>query len=561
MLESKKKLGDILLDAGIISLNQLNDALGNQRESGKKLGEVLVDMGFISENEIMDVLSDQLMVEVIDLDTTAVKPDVARLIPKALAEKYMILPIEIQMGSIILAMADPLNYYAIDDVQFITQKSVIPRIASGRHIRRLIDLHLSRESSDRALEELRKEYVKEQDTGKQLESEEGVQNAPAVRLVNSIINQAVNLRTSDIHIEPFETEVLVRYRIDGVLQEVMKIPKESYSAVSTRFKIMANMNIAEKRKPLDGRIEMIINKANYDFRVSSLPTVFGEKLVLRILDRTNFLLDRQMLGFNERENKTLDSFENAPFGIILVTGPTGSGKSTTLYTMLREINKPDINIVTVEDPVEYMLHGINQVQVNNKAGLSFATGLRSILRQDPDVVMIGEIRDEETAQIAIRAAITGHLVLSTLHTNDAPSTITRLVDMGVAPYLVADALVGILAQRLVRRLCPECKVPYEARERDREMLREEIPLLLYAANKNGCPKCGHTGYKGRIGLYEIMPVSKRLKLSIEKGENSEILRRIAKEEGMKDLFDSCKYQVIKGITSVEEMVKTVYARD
>lgn len=561
MTETKKRLGDILVETGVISMDQLKEGLRLQKETGKKLGEVLVNMGLVSDDEIMEILSVQLLIERIDLEKTNIKPDVARLIPKALAEKYVIIPIDILMGNLVLAMADPLNYYAIDDVQFITQKSIMPRIAPAAQIKRFIELYLARESSDRALEELKKEYAGEQKEEKETEVEEDVKNAPAVRLVNSIINQAVNMRASDIHVEPFETEVLVRYRVDGVLQEIMKVPKESYSAVSTRFKILANMNIAEKRKPLDGRIEMIINGANYDFRVSSLPTVFGEKLVLRILDRTNFIFERAKLGFTPKENEILDQFERAPYGIILVTGPTGSGKSTTLYTMLREINKPDINIVTVEDPVEYMLHGINQVQVNNQAGLTFAAGLRSILRQDPDVVMIGEIRDEETAQIAVRAAITGHLVLSTLHTNDAPSTVTRLTDMGLEPYLVADALVGVLAQRLVRRLCPDCRVAYQATPQDKQLLKIESDLIINKPSANGCPKCNHTGYKGRIGIHEMMPITRKLKIAIEKGENSEVLRRLAKEDGMMELYDTCRDLVVMGTTSLNEMVKTVYARD
>ncbi len=562
MSETKKRLGDILVDAGTITLEQLKEALHIQKDTNKRLGEVLINMGLLSENDILSVLSTQLMIEMIDLERIGIKPEVARLVPKALAEKYKVIPVMLQMNSIVLAMADPLNYYAIDDVQFITQKNVIPKIATEKQIKRNIELYLSRESSDRALEELKREFG---DTQKDNVRDDGmtedVRNAPAVRLVNSIITQAINMKASDIHIEPYEFEVRVRFRVDGVLSEVMKIPKESYSAISTRFKIMANMNIAEKRRPLDGRIEMSINNASYDFRVSTLPTVFGEKLVLRILDRTSFLLDRAILGFTEAENDIMDRFERAPYGIILVTGPTGSGKSTTLYTMLREVSKPEINIVTVEDPVEYMLGGINQVQVNNQANLTFATGLRSILRQDPDIVMIGEIRDEETAQIAIRAAITGHLVLSTLHTNDAPSTVSRLVDMGVEPYLVADALVGIMAQRLVRKLCPDCKVPHKWTQKDHEVMKTDLELPIFMPRYRGCPRCNNTGYKGRTGIHEIMVITNRLKMAIETNENSEVLRKIAKEEGMIDLYGNCRELVIKGVTSLDEMVKTVYARD
>ena len=386
-----------------------------------------------------------------------------------------------------------------------------------------------------------------------------IQNAPAVRLTNAIITQAITIRASDIHIEPFDSEILVRYRIDGVLVEGPKIPPNLYSAVSTRIKIMSGMNIAEKRIPLDGRIEMEQSGKIYDFRVSSLPTVFGEKIVIRILDRSKALFNRTSIGFSEEENHLIDKLVKVPHGIILLTGPTGSGKTTTLYTFLSELNQPDRNIVTVEDPVEYMMHGVNQVQVNQKAGMTFAVGLRSILRQDPDIIMVGEIRDEETAQIAVRAAITGHLVLSTLHTNDAPGAVTRLVDMGVQPYLAADAMVAVIAQRLVRKLCTACKEAYQAEEVDLKMLKMENSVTLYRAV--GCPLCGNTGYAGRTAIHEILMLDNEMRSLIENGGNAEQLRNLALAKGMVNLYENCKSILLKGVTSMYEMVKTVYARD
>lgn len=386
-----------------------------------------------------------------------------------------------------------------------------------------------------------------------------VQAAPAVRLTNSIINQAIATNASDIHIEPFENYVAVRYRVDGVLFESNRIPQSLYSAVSTRIKIMAGMNIAEKRLPQDGRIELETKGRSYDFRVSSLPTVFGEKIVIRVLDRTSFDFTRDKLGFTDSENEIIDKIIRMPYGIVLLTGPTGSGKTTTLYAMLSEVNTPDKNIVTIEDPVEYMLEGINQVQVNTKAGLTFAAGLRSILRQDPDIIMIGEIRDEETAQIAVRAAITGHLVLSTLHTNDAPGAITRLVDMGVEPYLAADAIVAVIAQRLVRKLCPNCRAPYKAEDNDKMILNLDKPVQLYRAV--GCPACQNSGYRGRTAIHEVMMVGREHRNIIARGGSAEEIREVAVRQGMVDLYESCRRLVLDGVTTIQEMVRTVYARD
>lgn len=559
MQQVKIRLGELLIGAGMLSKADLEEVLIEQAKTRKRLGAILVERNILTEDEIMDTLAVQLSLDRFDIGRAFIEPEIARSIPKEVAKKYNIIPFGEKDGKLLVAMSDPLNIFAIDDITFITQKSIQPFIAGYDAIEKAIELYFSKQSTDKALEDLKKEYNVQLDDKLDQAVIDEIQSAPAVRLTNSIMNQAISNSASDIHIEPFENEVKVRYRIDGVLVQSMVIPKSLYSSVSTRIKIMAGMNIAEKRLPQDGRIEMGVNGLSYDFRVSSLPTVFGEKVVIRILDGKNFLLNRSMLGFTESENSLIDKILSTPHGIILLTGPTGSGKSTTLYSMLKELNTVDRNIVTVEDPVEYTLLGINQVQVNNKAGLTFASSLRSILRQDPDVIMIGEMRDEETAHIAVRAAITGHLVFSTLHTNDAPSSLTRLVDMGVAPYLVAESIVGIISQRLLRKLCPLCKQGYISTERDKQVLEESTAQKLYQAI--GCPSCNQTGYKGRLAIHEVLHLDSKLRSIIEKGGNAEELRAVALKDGMVPLFENCKQLVLKGVTTINEMVKTVYARD
>jgi type IV pilus assembly protein PilB len=561
-MKVRTRLGDILLEAGKISIVQLNRALETHRKTRRRLGEVLVSEGLITEAEMADTLAQQLSLERIDLEKTYIEQDVARSIPREVAQKYFAIPVFIRDDKLVVAMSDPLNMFAIDDISFITQKKVQPAVATKSQIEKAIEVHFSKQATDQAIEELKREYtsngaaeLQKQET----EQIDDVQAAPAVRLTNSIINQAIATNASDIHIEPFENHVAVRYRVDGVLCEGNRIPQNLYSAVSTRIKIMAGMNIAEKRLPQDGRIELETKGRAYDFRVSSLPTVFGEKIVIRVLDRTSFDFTRDKLGYTEHENEIIDKIIKMPHGIVLLTGPTGSGKTTTLYSMLSELNTPDKNIITVEDPVEYMLEGINQVQVNIKAGLTFATGLRSILRQDPDIIMIGEIRDEETAQIAVRAAITGHLVLSTLHTNDAPGAVTRLVNMGVEPYLAADSIMAVIAQRLVRKLCPNCRTAYMPDENEMMILNLDKPVQLYKGL--GCPSCQNSGYKGRMAIHEVMLLGREHRNIIAKGGSAEEIRDTAVKHGMVDLFESCRRLVLNGTTSIQEMVRTVYAKD
>lgn len=555
----KKKLGELLIGAGMLTNADLETVLAEQVKTRKRLGQILVESNLLTEDEIMDTLAVQLSLERFDIGKAFIDPEIARSIPEEVAKKYNLIPFGEKDGKLQVAMSDPLNIFAIDDISFITHKPIQPCIAGYDAIEKAIELYFSKQSTDKALEDLKKEYKIELDGKFDQAIIDEVQSAPAVRLTNSILNQAITRGASDIHVEPFEKQVKVRYRIDGVLMESMVIPKSLYSSVCTRIKIMAGMNIAENRIPQDGRNELEVGGQSYDFRVSSLPTVYGEKIVIRILDRNNFQLSRSLLGFTNHENVLLDRILSMPYGIILLTGPTGSGKSTTLYTILKELNTVDKNIVTVEDPVEYTLLGVNQVQVNTKAGLTFASSLRSILRQDPDIIMIGEMRDEETAHIAVRAAITGHLVFSTLHTNDAPSSLTRLVDMGVAPYLVAEAIIGIISQRLLRKLCPSCKRGYLADERDKKILRELKVHKLYKAT--GCPACNNTGYKGRIAIHEVLHLDNKMRNIIEKGANADELRTIALKDGMVPLYENCRQLVLSGVTDISEMVRTVYTRE
>ncbi|AIS52347.1 type II secretion system protein E [Thermoanaerobacter kivui] len=555
---AKKKLGELLVEVGLITEEQLKHAMEIQSKTGEKLGKVLIKQGYVTEEQILEALEFQLGIPHVDLQKYYIDPDVAKLIPEAVAKRYIIIPIKKDEDGILVAMADPLNIFAIDDVKIITKQNVKPLIASESSILKAIDRIYGREQAEKAVQDFKKEFQSE--TASELPNEilEEVQNAPAVRLVNSIIEQAIKSRASDIHIEPTEKDLRIRFRIDGQLTEAMRTIKSTHGPVVTRVKIMANMNIAERRLPQDGRFEFVSGGRNIDVRVSSLPTVFGEKLVLRLLDKENFIMTKEQLGFEEEDLMLFDKLIKRPNGIVLLTGPTGSGKTTTLYAMLKELNKPNINIITVEDPVEYSIEGINQVQVNEKAGLTFATALRSILRQDPDVIMIGEIRDTETAEIAIRSAITGHLVLSTLHTNDAAGAITRLIDMGIEPYLVSSAVVGVIAQRLARRICDNCKTSYKASDREKQLvgIEEDKDFTLYKGR--GCAVCNKTGYRGRIPIYEIMTVTSDIKELINKKASSDVIGIQAVKNGMKTLRESAKRLVLEGKTTIDEMLRLTY---
>ena len=554
--KKKLRLGDVLINSGMITQEQLEDALAAQKGSGKKLGEVLVDKNAVNEDDIAKALSSQLGLEMVDLINISIPEEILNMVPVNVLKKNKIFPFEYaenNMNVLRVAMADPMDMYAQDDVAIITNCMIEPAVTTTRNIMMAIDKYFGQDEVDAALDKYAKEKnltVEEID-----ESEADVNSSPIVMLVKEMIDKAVRQRASDIHIEALERKVRVRYRIDGALYERAKYDINVLPAIVARIKIIGGMDIAEKRKPQDGRITQIVDRMEYDIRVSVLPTVYGEKVVMRLTSKTGLSREKSKLGLRPRDLTRFDYILNHPNGILLVTGPTGSGKSTTLYTALSELNKEDVNIITVEDPVEANIDGINQVHVNNKAGLSFASALRSILRQDPDIIMIGEIRDEETARIAVQASITGHLVVSTLHTNSSASTITRLEDMGIASYLIADSVIGVIAQRLVRRLCPECKRECIATPEEMEMMDMpgETPIKMY--RPRGCNKCDDTGYKGRIGVYEIMTVTQEQKYIISHKGGVDKIKEQALKDGMYTLHMAATEYVKEGITSYEEMVR------
>ena len=531
---NKIRLGDCLVQKGMITEEQLSEALVKQKENGTKLGETIVELGYVSENDMIDVLVEQLGIEYVDVRKIKVDENAARLLKEDFMRKNSLIPIafdELLPNVIRVAMADPMDIIAIDDISIITNMQVDPVLSTKGQINMAIDKIFGATQAMQAAEQYRKERERDREkAGLNMDEEEEdseLDNSPIVQLVRSILEQGVRRRASDIHIEALEFQVRVRFRIDGALVQVMTYDIDLLPAIVARIKIIGGMDISEKRKPQDGRIAMTVDRRDYDVRVSILPTINGEKVVMRLTSKENLTRDKKNLGFSEEELEKFDRILKNPHGIILVTGPTGSGKSTTLYTALSELNTEDVNIITVEDPVEANMEGINQVHVNEKAGLTFASALRSILRQDPDIIMIGEIRDGETAGIAVKAAITGHLVVSTLHTNGTASTVTRLVDMGMESYLIGDALVGVIAQRLVRRLCPECKRLVYATEDEKRLLGVTTPGDLPIYEPVGCEACGNTGYHGRIGVYEIMPVTNDLRIKIAAGARADEIKEQA----------------------------------
>ena len=552
-LAEKRRLGDILVRAGKINHFQLQEALKNQKILGKKLGEILVDQKIITELDIIEAVEEQTGIQQVNLNNIDFDKHAIKAISQNLCEKYGLVPFEMDVHKIKVAMADPLNIFAIDDISIATALEVEVYIAPKSDIFKFIKIIYTSEEVSKAAEALTKESLQTRLMTTNIEDLEDVKNAPVVKMVDFLFRNSIEMRASDIHIEPFEHEIRIRYRIDGDLRLVNTLGIESLAPLVARIKILAGLNIAEKRVPQDGRIMMRIGEYDVDLRVSILPVVSGEKIVIRILNRSSYQFGRERLGLSGENIEKLDRILSNPHGIILVTGPTGSGKTTTLYTILEDLNTDKVNIVTVEDPVEYTLNGVNQVNVNTKAGLTFASGLRSILRQDPDIVMIGEIRDEETAKIATRAAITGHLVLSTLHTNDAPTTINRLVDMGVESYLVASSITGVIAQRLVKKICPHCKEAYEASVHEKNFLCEDPlkPLTLYKGV--GCGHCQQTGYIGRTGIYEIMEITKAHREAIAQNKDATVLREISLQHHMRLLADECKILVMDGITTLEEL--------
>ncbi len=556
----KIRLGDVLVNSGVITEEVLHKGLELQKASGNKLGETLVDAGLATEENIARALSNQLEYDMVDLQNITVDEAVLSLVPPNVLKKHKVFPFEYSsanMNVLRVAMSDPMDMDAMDDINIITNLQVEPVVATLGSIMLALDHYYSQAEVNSALEEYTREKESQETVQEDIYSED-INNSPIVQLVRTMIEQAVRQRASDIHIEPMERQVRVRYRIDGALYEKASYSFRLLPAIVARIKIIGGMDIAEKRKPQDGRITQVVDRKEFDIRVSILPTVYGEKVVMRLTSKNALTRNKSQLGLKPEELKLFDHILKNPHGILLVTGPTGSGKSTTLYTALSELNKEDVNIITVEDPVEANIDGINQVQVNPKVDLTFATSLRSILRQDPDIIMIGEIRDQETASIAVQASITGHLVVSTLHTNSAASTITRLEDMGIEPYLIADATIGVIAQRLVRRLCPDCKKKKLANADELEMLLKDPDEEVTIYEPCGCPKCDGTGFRGRIGVYEIMEVTPQLKKVISKKGDADEIKELALKEGMKTLRMSATEYVLDGTTSVQEMMRVSF---
>ncbi|MBM7686184.1 GspE/PulE family protein [Defluviitalea raffinosedens] len=552
-----QRLGDILVNSGLITKKQLDEALKERSETNKKLGEVLIELGYVTEEDLLKTLEIQLGIPRVNLEEEWINPKVPQLISEDLARRHMVFPFKEEDKILHVAMEDPLNFYGIDDLKITTGRGIKPYIATKKSIQVAIERYYGKQSAKQAMEDFRRQQGELEE---EIEAEiSDVEMAPIVRIVNSIIKQAIISRASDIHIEPFEEFLRVRLRIDGELQEAMRLDINAHQAVVARIKILGKMNIAEKRLPQDGRIEIKANNREIDLRISIYPTVYGEKIVIRLLDRNNFIKGRDNLGFTNEDSQRIDYLIRNPDGILLVTGPTGSGKTTTLYTLLSELNDEHKNIVTVEDPVEYKIFGLNQTSVNPKIGLTFAHVLRSILRQDPDIIMIGEIRDAETSQIAIRAAITGHLVLSTLHTKDTASTIIRLLDMGVEPYLLSSALIGVISQRLVKKICHHCKIAYEPSENELNILKIKELKILYKGE--GCNYCKNTGYRGRTAIHEIMYVDQEIRKLINKNAIEDEIKDAAIKNGMTTLSENCKKLVIEGITTVEEFIRISYSLD
>lgn len=553
----KKRLGDMLIEAQVITEEQLMIALEKKKEMGKKLGETLVELEFATEKQIAEALSTQLEMELVSLDGVSIAEEVLQLVDASILRKNVMVPLRFMPGNmneVEVAMADPMDMRGIDDFSIITNLQVVPVIATTRDIMMTLDRFFGDSEAMKAAQEYSKER-KAKEAKREEEEDENVSKSPVVLLVNAMIEQAARQRASDIHIEALENRVRIRYRIDGALYEKASYDASLLTAIIARIKIIGGMDISEKRRPQDGRLSLIVDRVEYDIRASILPTVYGEKCVMRLAQKKALTRNKKDLGFTDRELAIFDKMLEHPNGILLVTGPTGSGKSTTLYTALSELNREDVNIITVEDPVEANIDGINQVQVNAKANMTFASALRSILRQDPDIIMIGEIRDEETAGIAVQASITGHLVVSTLHTNSAAGTITRMINMGVEGYLLADSIIGVIAQRLVRRLCPECKRAKQPTEAERKALDLDDLDEATIFEPVGCSKCAETGYFGRIGVYEMMEITPGIKEIMSKKVSTEDIKAEAMRNGMETLTMGARDMVLKGITSISEMYR------
>ncbi|GKG88991.1 GspE/PulE family protein [Gordonibacter urolithinfaciens] len=561
-----KRLGDVLTDAGLITDEQLGHALAQQKESKRRLGDELIAEGVITEAELIEALQMQLGIEFVDLSAIDLDPEMSRVVSKNVARQYNVVPVRTTPEDVYLAMSDPLNFMAIEAVKNATRKRVVPMVATNDSVMRAIMTLYGNEGAARAIEEMKRDArAAGTDDGGSFQTstlgdDADAQSAPTVRLVNSIIERAATERASDIHLEPREADLHVRMRIDGVLRTILTVPKELQASVISRLKIMGGMNTSERRVPQDGRANIRLKKQDIDLRINTLPTIHGETVVIRLLDKNESLFDPKGIGLAGSNLEKYNRLIHANNGMVLIVGPTGSGKSSTMYTMIRELNDDSVNLVTLEDPVEYNIDGANQVQINEKTGMTFASGLRAILRQDPDIVAVGEIRDGETAEIAMRAAITGHLVLSTVHTFDAASTIDRLVDIGVEPYLIASGVRGIISQRLVRLVCPHCREEYapDPEELDALGMRYDPGVKFFRGT--GCPMCFGTGYRGRTGVFEILVLDRALRARITGGATREELQTAIEQSGSyRTMADSCRELVLNGVTTVEEARKTITA--
>lgn len=567
MAVQRRLLGEILVDGGVITRRQLDEALAEQRSLGVKLGEALIRLGYVSEDDILLTLKQQLNLPVVDINRLVVAEDLLKLVPESVARKYEVIPLNISNNRLIVAMNDPTNYFALDDIRLAAGMLIRPVLARKKDIIQAIDRHYGRSEAEKAA----REYARQTGTIPVAASLEGTaapalsaseeDETPVIRFINTIIENAVSNLASDIHIEPLEDALRVRFRIDGLLREILRTPVSMANPVLSRIKIMSDLNIAERRLPQDGRITYQINDRVIDLRVSIIPTMYGEKAVLRILDRANVILNKDMLGLSAEGQRQFDELISKPYGIVMVTGPTGSGKTTTLYTMLNQLNSEDKNIITLEDPVEFNFQGINQIQVNTKAGLTFASGLRAVLRQDPDIIMVGEMRDNETAAIAVRSALTGHLVLSTIHTNDAASAVTRLIDMGIESFLISTSLVGVISQRLVRTICPNCAEEYEAGYSELNILGAMADKKVMLRRGRGCSYCHHSGYRGRRGIFEVMQITSGHRNLIDSNCTAEELKQYSLSLGMTTLRESAAQLVMQGLTTVEELLRVTFVNE
>lgn len=558
-----QRLGDMLVGAGVIPQEALDRALAIQKGTGKRLGEVLIDNGIVSEEDMLSTLGAQMGVQVVDLSAYPPAPDAAKYLSRAIARKHQVVPLGTNGDTLYLAMLDPMNFMAIEEAKRYSHMKVTPMITSRANLERASAKLYGSEGAAQALKEMSRELtaIPAGTANNAVAASSSITDdpaaAPTVRLVNSILERAVTERASDIHFEPRESEMVVRMRIDGSLHILFRIPGQAMNAVISRLKVMGNMDIAERRIPQDGRANVRVRERDVDLRISTLPTVYGEKMVIRLLDKSVANLGRQGIGLTGTSLERYEELLRNSSGVILISGPTGSGKSSTMYTMIQDLNTEQVNLVTLEDPVEFNTEGVNQCQVNEKTGMTFAAGLRSILRQDPDIIVVGEIRDGETASIAMRAAITGHLVLSTIHTSDAAATLDRLFDIGVEPYLTASALKGVVAQRLVRRVCPHCKRAYEPTDGELELLGMERTPEMKFYRGDGCPMCFHTGYRGRTGVFEILLIGHDVRRLITARAGREAILAAARGDGFTTLAEHCRALVRAGVTTAEEAARTI----